>query len=141
MTAIRRSISVAAVALGLLGCGQRFDYTGTWRGERTLELTPETDRAMANTLRRVELTIKPDGRFVLVQGGLPKEGRVHYGGDRASLEVETILGQPAHREGDGRAKGADPEVTPTSEGKLQIYDPAELGPERILLSRLPQPKG
>ncbi|CAN5646639.1 hypothetical protein BH11ARM2_BH11ARM2_11560 [soil metagenome] len=83
------------MAFALLGgCSDRKSFQGTWEGKRSLHAVPGADPSIVGTLAKVKLTIHPNDRFLLIDGGLPKEGEIQYGGDGPILVVDTYVGQP-----------------------------------------------
>ena len=56
-------------------------------------MASDTPFYIANSLRRVSLTIDEGGAAALVDGGVPYEGQVHRDGDRLVLEVTAALGK------------------------------------------------
>jgi hypothetical protein len=80
-------VAVITVITGS-GCGGvDSNYVGRWRGEREVTAAPDADPAIVGTYRRVTLQIQPDGNFEMIDGGIPKRGRV--AGDR--LEVMSVM--------------------------------------------------
>jgi len=91
MATIGRIISVSVVvALLQVGCGGPSPYVGSWLGERDIEFEPGTDPALSGTARRVSLRIQPDGKFLLVDGGMPMEGRL----EANRLTVQYVADRP-----------------------------------------------
>lgn len=96
---IHRSIS-AGVSVVLLvavivasGCGvNRGDYTGEWTGKKG-EKYDTPDETIAGTLDKVRLSVKENGEFMLIDGGVPKQGRVRFEASGANLEITRVLGR------------------------------------------------
>jgi hypothetical protein len=96
---IQRSIS-AGVSVVLLvaaitasGCGaNRADFTGEWTGKKG-ENYDTPDETIAGTLDKVRLSIKANGEFMLIDGGVPKQGRVRFEANGANLEITRVLGR------------------------------------------------
>ena len=82
----------------LVGCGSGPLPTGTFRGERSAPVRPGTDPVVAAQLRRVVLTIDPDGTATLEDGGMPYDLKATRSGDRLSLEVRAIANKNASRQ-------------------------------------------
>lgn len=78
----------------LVGCSDAGSYRGSWEGKRSVQSVPGADSSIVGTLARVKLTIRPSDRFLLIDGGIPKEGEIHYGGDGPFLVMDTYVGQP-----------------------------------------------
>ena len=96
---IRRSISAGVsvvllvVAFTVLGCGaNRADFTGEWMGKKG-EKYDTPDETIAGTLDKVRLSIKANGEFMLIDGGVPKQGRVRFEANGANLEITRVLGR------------------------------------------------
>jgi len=119
----------------LSGCGGGFRYVGTWEGTRNRTFPPGTDPAVATTLARVKLTVRDNGRFVFVDGGIPKEGSFDYATDVAHLKVAAVVGR--------RVPSAtrDILVTPQEDGSIRVEDPEALDPSPVTLRRVTQPGG
>ncbi|MDX2065880.1 MAG: hypothetical protein SFX74_09080 [Fimbriimonadaceae bacterium] len=81
-------IAPLVLAACILGCASvPPEYVGRWRGERELNAAPDADPAVVGTYRRITLKIEEDGSFEMIDGGIPKRGRV--AGDR--LEVMSVM--------------------------------------------------
>lgn len=80
------------------GCRPSYDYSGYWVGERKENLRPETDPIVVKTLNRVQLLVRPNRTFLLLDGGRPREGILILCGTHAKLEVEKYMGQPTSRQ-------------------------------------------
>jgi hypothetical protein len=88
MAGIGRIIAVALPVLAALGCGPRTDFNGTWKGRRDLKGSPGADPVIVGNLNRVELTLKPNGRFDLFDFGFPRSGTWTSSGDAANLTID-----------------------------------------------------
>lgn len=77
----------------LAGCSDRKSFEGTWEGRRATQAVEGADPVIVGTLARVKLTIRPSDRFLLIDGGVPKEGEIQFGGDGPYLSVDTFVGQ------------------------------------------------
>lgn len=86
--------------LALAGCGgSRSELLGAWAGEREGLIRPEAKNdPIAQGLKRVELTIKPDDSFELSDIGIPMAGTVRYDGSTARLKPKTRLGRPVNED-------------------------------------------
>jgi hypothetical protein len=96
---IHRSISAGVSAVLLVaaffasGCSiNRGDYTGEWSGKKG-EKYDTPDETIAGTLDKVRLSIKASGEFMLIDGGVPKQGRVRFEANGANLEITRVLGR------------------------------------------------
>ncbi len=113
-----------AVGLGvwLTGCGAP-RYEGTWSGKRILEGPAH----IVNTAGALELTLEPNGRYMLMIHSLPVEGsyevregkimltpRVVGGRDIIPSKDETVMGEGAYLVPEGKdlilhdVRGPDP---------------------------------
>jgi hypothetical protein len=82
---------VAAIVAS--GCSiNRSDYTGEWSGKKG-EKYDTADETIAGTLDKVRLSIKDNGDFMLIDGGVPKQGRVRFDSNGATLEITRVLGR------------------------------------------------
>lgn len=89
MAAITRILALTPFALLTLGgCGgDSAKWVGTWEGERKGLVDPSLTDNVANGLRRIEIKIGQDGRYEMVEAGIPTKGQVHFGKERALLTV------------------------------------------------------
>ncbi|RYG37288.1 hypothetical protein EON81_07135 [bacterium] len=91
---ILRAAIAPIMAFALLaGCSNRKSYEGSWQGRRPMQAVEGADPAIIGTLARVKLTIRPTDRFLLIDGGVPKEGEIQYGGDGPYLSIDTFVGR------------------------------------------------
>src|SRR5438270_7936743 len=82
MAAIRRIIAFRAILAGSFGvllfacleCHSGFNWEGRWQGERSISIVPGTPPFVANSLRRVTLTVKSNGEYELHASGVPSRG-------------------------------------------------------------------
>ena len=82
---------VAAIVAS--GCSiNRGDYTGEWSGKKG-EKYDTADETIAGTLDKIRLSIKDNGDFMLIDGGVPKQGRVRFDSNGATLEITRVLGR------------------------------------------------
>lgn len=119
-----------------LGCAPRFDWSGKWVGERPFQDTPKGNPVIAKTIARVELEFQRGGKFVLVEGGVPKAGTATFAGKIARLKVETYMDRPIRRLGEGAEK-MNQEILVEALGpdSIRLTDPAGFDPEPLVLSR------
>jgi hypothetical protein len=138
MAAIPRSISVgSALALVLVaaaGCVRTWSAEGAWIGHRDVAASG-LDPAVAKSLGLVKLTIR-DGRFELLEAGVPKEGSVRYDPDRALLHVEKYMGRPIEQAAQGiRENNVPLEIKPGPDGTLLFHDPKGFDREPLVLRK------
>ncbi len=132
-----RIISVAVFATVMVSCGGRSEFVGAWRGERDVKPRPGEDPAMLRTYSRLDLTIEADGRFQMVDAGMPKAGAVRYEGKDAFLRVETILERPLTP---GVAEmNEEILLLPQPDGSLLLTDPKGFDAKPIRLRRKTAP--
>lgn len=98
MGIMARSITVRLLILSVgvffVGCGAAGLPAGTYVGKREYTAKQGEDIALLGTMARVKLTIRANGTFLLVDGGVPMEGHVRTSGDQTILGVETLIGRP-----------------------------------------------
>ena len=92
MVGIRMSIPLAFLAVGLVACGSPAPkWVGEWQGEQEGLVRADKDDAIANTLKRVTLTVKEDATFTLVKGGIPYQGTISFGHQESTLQVTSLM--------------------------------------------------
>ncbi len=92
MVGIRTSIPLAVLAVGLLACGSpATKWVGEWQGQQDGLVRDDKDDVIAQTLRRVTLTVGADGTFTLVKGGVPYQGTVLFGAQESTLQVTSLM--------------------------------------------------
>jgi hypothetical protein len=90
---ITKIIAAVAVCALIAGCTpDRGDYYGDWVGKKGQKYQT-LDETIAGTLDRVRLQIKPNDDFMLIDGGVPMEGKVRWNGGGATLEILKLLGK------------------------------------------------
>lgn len=132
MVAIRRIITFAIVALGLLlfgslmsmSCaGRDAEWYGTWEGTMDLANPSIEDDAVKRTVNAVRLKINPDGTFSLVRGGMPSTGEHVLNDDVATLRIKKFMNRPIEELGDGAVKmNKELKVKMQDGGTLLLYD-------------------
>lgn len=132
---------VGAFLAGMVGCsGERGAWVGEWRGEQAalFQGGEPSNPAIANTLRAVRVTIKTDGRFEMLKGGLAYSGFATLTGSKASLRVTELLNQPIER----ASPGAQP-FTVTLErrddGRILLVDPGDFGRDPVEMKAFKAP--
>lgn len=90
---------------------------------------------------RVVVEMKPDGKFVLLEAGLPKEGDYYTSGQTAKLRIKAIMGQSVDKQPESVRKNlAEITLTLQKDGSILLEDPLALVPEKIRLERQQQPE-
>lgn len=122
------------------GCNGSAQFQGRWVGERDIPVPEGGDRALAATIGRVRLEIKPNGRFDLVEAGMPKSGRVRYADGRAFLRIERIMHDPIEKLSPHVAReNHEIVLTVQRDGTLLYDDPRGFDPEPLVLRRETKP--
>lgn len=130
---------MAVLMLGImilgLGCAPKFAWVGKWTGNRNLPVKPGDNPAIVHTIGQVELTFEPSGKFVLVEGGVPKTGYATLSDKEARLKIETFMGKPIAQVG-GREQLEQPVIVSVQkDGTLSLVDPAGFDTRPIVLKR------
>jgi hypothetical protein len=113
----------------IAACGPRFNWQGTWVGERPLgEIPPGVEPAAARTLSRIQVTIRDNNRFELIEAGVPIEGSVRFRGRDAVLSPELVLGRPLRESPGAENVHRDILLEPQPDGTVLYYDGSPLGP-------------
>ena len=138
---IRRSITVATLAVGLLvsvNCGGGFDFGGTWVGERKSIADPSADPVVAKVLTRIQVVIKPNLTFIFIDGGRPREGTLRLVDGHGEFEVQKYMGQPVQRESEEFRKIHQGfKLIPGKDSNHLTLD--DSGAEQIILTRSEKP--
>jgi hypothetical protein len=135
------TLGVLASVVMLGGCtsGLRVDYRGTWEGRRELTLDPSTAPDVATSLQQVVLVIDDQGRFDLLDRGVPRQGNIASTANGLRLEIDRVMGlrlesQPA----DVREELPRYVVSPNEDGTLTLRDLKVKG-DSVNLKRAPKP--
>ena len=95
---IKRIISALTLVICIAGCGPRFNFEGTWQGERQVQLVENADPTIGRTLSKVQLTIKSNDDYVLVDGGLPSAGHLNRIEKGAELDPTKVYDRSIERQ-------------------------------------------
>lgn len=134
----RFGLGLAMGLLGLLlfGCGPSFQWNGHWTGKRNLPLPEGGDPAILSTISKVELTLEPNGRFELLEGGLPKSGTFHAEGQTAYLKITHFMDRPIEAQGEAAVKmNQEIVLTAQKDGSVLFDDPGGIAKETVRLTR------
>lgn len=87
-------------------------------------------------MRKVRLTLRADGTFVLVQMGLPREGDALYNMDHVTLRVLRFVDRPVgSTSSDAQNLHPDLTVRMQPDGTLLLEDPSEMVGRTVRLVR------
>src|SRR5687767_11941287 len=79
-------LSLFSFLFSLPGCSNSsFNFEGQWSGKRALANNEKGEDPILNTIAKVDLELKSNGRFTLLEGGIPKEGTYRTEGQKAFL--------------------------------------------------------
>lgn len=137
MAGITRIIASLVPALALAGCAPKFDYVGSWSGNR--DLPPGSNPVVAAQLSQIKLDITNQAQFTLREGGMPKIGQVRYEPDAAYLVIERVAGAWV-QDSDDKSNFPDIQLTPTADGGLLFSNPVEFSGKPVTLKRDATPR-
>jgi hypothetical protein len=134
-------LSLLSFLFSLPACSNNsFNFEGKWSGKRSLANNEKGENPILNTIAKVELDLKPSGRFTLLEGGIPKEGTYRTEGQKAFLKVDTFMDRPIEDQGELAVKmNKEIELTVQKDGSLLFTDPAGLDPQSVGLERVKAP--
>ena len=128
---------VFALVLASMGCGgPSFNFEGHWSGKRNLPRRPGDDDVILNTISKVDVDVKPDGKFDLFDAGMPKSGRYRTEGLKAFLKVETIMERPVEEHGTASVEmNKEIQLMAQKDGSIVFSDPGAAWQEPVKLVR------
>ena len=129
------SISLGC-ALILAGCSRNSDLYGKWEGDRDWKALKLDSEAVARAVAAVNLDLKTDDTFVLIDGGVPFEGNWTQSGNDIHLEVVKILNRPLEGQSD-QVKKASTFALRLEKGRLYYKSPTDTN--EIELEKKPKP--
>jgi hypothetical protein len=137
MAAIRKSITVALLSLGLLALscsGGNDKWFGTWEGtmHRADPSTPDDD--VKRTVNYLKITILPDGTFHMLESGLNKSGTHNLGSDKAFLTVKRVLDRPIQSGTGTDRENQDLVLEWQEDGSVLWHDPRGFDDDPVRLS-------
>jgi hypothetical protein len=124
----------------MCGCGHSFNFVGRWLGNRNLKPKPGQDPRVIYTIGRVELWVEDNGRFKLSEGGVPKDGTIHYRDNKAFLRATSIFMVPMEQASKPiQDKNVEMILTPQPDGTILFEDPGDTFNKPVKLNRESQP--
>lgn len=115
---------------------------GVWVGDRKIIAPPGQDITIAKTLSEFRLELKPDGRFTLLDSGIPKEGVFRSSNGKVYLQVDTIMNRPlSSSEEHVRKSHVETELKPIDDQTMEYIDPQGFDASPLILKRESQPGG
>jgi hypothetical protein len=142
MAAIDKSITVALLTLGLLalGCSDASKkWYGRWEGEadRVDPSMPQDD--VRRSVNRIQIDIKPDGTFEMIDGPITKSGKHTLGGDKAFLTATKLVGKPIEPGSGTDRENQDMVMEWQEDGSVLWHDPRgfDEAPVRLTLKSKP----
>jgi hypothetical protein len=131
--------SLVSFLLSLACSGSSFNFEGKWSGKRSLPNNEKGENPILNTIAKVDLDLKPSGRFTLLEGGIPKEGTYRTEAKKAFLKVDTFMDRPIEDQGKVAVDmNKEIELVAQPDGSLLFNDPAGLDPQIVRLERQKQ---
>ena len=132
---------ISLIALARISCSSNsFNFEGKWSGKRSLPNNEKGENPILNTIAKVDLDLKSNGRFTLLEGGIPKEGTYRTEGKKAFLKVDTFMDRPIEDQGKLAVDmNKEIELTAKEDGSLLFTDPAGLDPQSVRLERAKAP--
>lgn len=130
------SLILALTTASFCGCGNSHRWQGKWVGKRDVKPRPGEDISILNTLTKIELTVHSDGRFDLLQSGVPFGGRIRDVGKKAYLKVDSyfnkyILDDPSMK----RLTDSEIELSAVNENEISFHDPTGFDEKPVVLKR------
>lgn len=120
-------------------CGPSFRFEGTWIGFRDYKARPGENPEILRTLSKIELTIKPNGQFELIEAGIPFEGPWREFGGKAFLKIQSVMRRPIEESGYSKLGEKEIEVTSLENGTVDYFDPGGYDGKPINLKRQSKP--
>ena len=97
-----------------------------------MQFTPGTTQDLQNSLKRVTLTLKPNGQFELDASGIPRDGVYETSGKEASLQTVNVFARPVENATTIKLKANE-------DGTITLQSPDTFDPHPIVLHRESQP--
>ena len=137
---LNRISLICLISLIAAACSTNsFNFEGKWSGKRSLPNNEKGENPILNTIAKVDLDLKSNGRFTLLEGGIPKEGTYRTEGKKAFLKVDTFMDRPIEDQGKVAVDmNKEIELAAKEDGSLLFTDPAGLDPQSVRLERQKQ---
>ena len=129
---------VALLASGfcLISCGPRTDFRGIWSGKRSDKAPPGVPSYEWASISQVKLYIYDNGRFDMMNMGLPKSGTIVVDGNKATLTVTKIANQDVSRQTEETKSTLGPiEIVKQTDGTVLFNDPKSADPTQVVLKQ------
>lgn len=127
---------IGALLLGSACGGPSFNFTGHWTGRRDLPKKPDDNAVILNSIAKVDLELRPDGRFELLEGGVPRSGSYRVDGRDAYLRVTHFMNRPIEDQGQTAVKlNQEIELKAQNDGSITLRDPAGFTKDSVKLVR------
>lgn len=141
MRAITKIIAVSLIVAGCSASNQSVFY-GTWIGHRAVQRQPGMSSGAMNTLSEVKVVIKPSGRFLWIDSGMPKKGDFYTKNGEGYLKVDTILNEPMKSQpSDVQANNVPVRLSKLKNGEIRLYDPKGFDSTGVILKKIPGKAG
>jgi hypothetical protein len=120
----------------LISCGPRTDFRGIWSGKRPGKAPDGVPSYEWASISEVKLYVYDNGRFDLMNMGLPKSGTIVVEGNKATLTVTKIANQDVSRQTDETKATIGPiEVVKQPDGTVIFSDPKSADPSKVVLKQ------
>lgn len=107
------------------GCGgSSFHWVGRWRGNRNLKGQPGANPSVVYTVGMIDLILKANGTFELLDASEAKTGLYRLSGEKAFLDVKTVFNKPIADLGSvAVAMNKEIELSVKDNSTIVYYDP------------------
>ncbi len=133
-----RKVVLASLVAFAMGCQEGPELKGTFKGVAQVGNLNTTDETLARAIRRVELTLEPDGKFSLMLLGLPWSGESFVNGTELQLKPKYVAERSIESQPEQlKTVAAQIKVSIKNSDTLSITAPGITKP--VNLNRLSQP--
>ena len=130
-------VALLGSGLCLISCGPRTDFRGIWSGKRPGKAPESVPSYEWNSIMQVNLRVYDNGRFDLLNMGLPKSGTIVTDGNKATLTVTKIANQDVQLQtAETKATIGPIELVKQSDGTLLFSDPKSADPSQVVLKQI-----